>query len=285
MFTMQARMAALRATQSVISRLPPAGHPESIASRLITPRLLALSRARLVSGRVNAERFDLRLGDYTEMKAWLTGSQDRDVLAFCCQELQPGGIAVDLGANVGFISVPLGRYAQTIGARVLAVEALPSNAERLHAHVSRAELEDRITVVLAAVGDRLETLQIAVDAGTGFTTNGVLVRSPTADHRVYLEVQVQPLGDIFDAHAIERIDVLKIDVEGFEPKVLEGARALFERGAVRAGVLEVNEVHLAAHGWSRDRLLALLDKFDVDVFSLRPGGDVATDLNVGFRAR
>jgi FkbM family methyltransferase len=215
----------------------------------------------------------------------LTGREDAEIVAFCREHLPPAGVAVDVGANVGFVSVPVGRFAAKTAGRVLAIEALPANTERLRRHIARAGLIDTVDVVGSAAGASPGTAVITVDREFGFTTNGVITDAPVGDNFERTSISVATLDGLCDERRIERIDVIKIDVEGFEPFVLQGAGDLLARGAVGRGVLEVNEPHLARNGWTRDRLFKLMKELGVQPYPLKAGGDIATDFNVAFVAR
>jgi hypothetical protein len=69
-----------------------------------------------------------------------------------------------------------------------------------------------------------------------------------------LAVPVQRLDDFLDAKAIDRVDVLKIDVEGFENEVLAGAERSLEGGRIRAMLVEFNEWCLTQAGSSASAL-------------------------------
>jgi Methyltransferase FkbM domain len=66
------------------------------------------------------------------------------------------------------------------------------------------------------------------------------------------EVATERLSDYLDAKGIDRVALLKIDVEGAEPLVLAGARPHLERGAVRALLLELDAKHLANFGYTAE---------------------------------
>ncbi|HEY3728970.1 MAG TPA: FkbM family methyltransferase [Solirubrobacteraceae bacterium] len=123
-------------------------------------------------------------------------------------EIRPRNI-IDVGANIGVASVWLiGRYG---GSRVVAVEPAPDNAELARLNLER----NRITaeVVQAAIGPRAGTARF------GLNSNSTLGRIEDEGIEVDL-VTPQSLVDRFPAQ--ERIDLVKIDVEGAEQELFEG---------------------------------------------------------------
>lgn len=282
-----ARWCLIRAARPLMTRLPEWARVEGLACRLVTPRLLAAGRGNEARGKVNGSEYALSLSDYLEAKAWITGRQAPDVVAFCRANLPPGGVACDVGANVGFITVPLGKQALSSGGRVIAIEALPRNVKRLRQHVAWAGVENSVEIVACAVGNAPGDVEITVEPGDGFTSNG-LVRRIGEDRfpgrSDSVRVAADTLDAICEARGIETIHVIKLDVEGFEPLVLQGAQRLLSRGAIRAGILEINESLLALRGWRRDTVLQLLLDNGLRPEPLRVGGDLRTDWDIAFRA-
>ena len=67
----------------------------------------------------------------TEAEAVWSGSYDEHTLAVLKTCLEAGDNLLDVGANVGLIAVPMARHLQATGGRVIAVEPVPANAERI----------------------------------------------------------------------------------------------------------------------------------------------------------
>lgn len=133
-----------------------------------------------------------------------------------------GGVALDVGANVGNHTLYL---AGVLGLRVLSFEPVPSNRDLLLRMVDLNDLGGRITVLPYACGDApgevfLET-DVAGNPGTYHISEGG--RGEKAELVVLDEV----FGTI--APEAEDVAVLKIDVEGAEPAVLRGARRTIDR--------------------------------------------------------
>lgn len=149
------------------------------------------------------------------------GAYEPHVAATLDRLLGPGDVFVDVGANVGFHTV---RAARSVGGggRVVAVEANPENA-RLIAHtVDRNDL-DNVEILPFALAGRLGHVTfgshigsnggfLAQDAATASSGRGTLVPTITMDG----------LG-------LDRIDVVKIDVEGAEALVIDGSVGVIER--------------------------------------------------------
>lgn len=126
----------------------------------------------------------------------------------------PGSVVWDVGANVGFFSL----LAARLGARVHAFEPLPASAAALRGHVAANGYGERVTVHERAVAARSRRAPFLVVDEASWSH--LADRGPHPRARDRIEVEVVALDDL----ALPRPDVVKIDVEGSEVAVLEGAR-------------------------------------------------------------
>jgi hypothetical protein len=87
-----------------------------------------------------------------------------------------------------------------------------------------------VRCVHAALGARRETLPLYVNQNSELNT---LVRDGYRGHHTVEEAAVDTIDDFCEANSIEAIDILKIDVQGWEIAVLDGARRMISHGKVR----------------------------------------------------
>jgi len=125
-------------------------------------------------------------------------------------------VFADVGAHVGYYAVRMARCYK----RVHAFEPNPMSVEKLKRNLELNGITNA-TVHPYALGDREEvrTLHLA-GASSSFHAPPV---SPHA-HRGAVEVLVKRMDDV-----LERADAVKIDVEGWEERVIEGMRNIIER--------------------------------------------------------
>jgi FkbM family methyltransferase len=150
--------------------------------------------------------------------------------------LDPRERAVDVGANIGYMT-GLMAVRTGSGGTVYAFEPHPEVFEELSDNVTKWQELDEIasfSLFSLALGD--EAGRALLDVPDAFKSNrgvatlrqknrGAMVSSSA------LPVRVEKLDDVLQAE--ERIGILKIDVEGHELAVLQGAEGLVERGFVR----------------------------------------------------
>jgi FkbM family methyltransferase len=134
----------------------------------------------------------------------------------------PGGCVVDVGAHVGLHALEAARAVGS-GGRVLAFDPQPYNVDRIGRHAVLNGLYN-ILGFCAAVGDRDDFIKLPMQSERDRARLSLLGSSPS-DEGAFVEVPIRRLDTVLDAHAINRVDVLKVDVEGYELEVLRGLGA------------------------------------------------------------
>ncbi|WP_247894254.1 FkbM family methyltransferase [Azospirillum sp. B510] len=145
---------------------------------------------------------------------------EQEVLLFR-QCVRPGDRVIDVGANIGAHTVALARLVGPAG-RVLALEPIDANHRLLCGNLALNGL-DWADGLLAAAGAADGTLHLAGVAMDEEGNYGALSLEALAGDR---PVPVHRLDGIAGA---DRIRLIKIDVEGMEAEVLDGARGLIAR--------------------------------------------------------
>lgn len=131
--------------------------------------------------------------------------------------VKAGQIVYDIGANVGFFTVLLGRLVGSGGA-VYAFEPVPETS-RSARHNAELNGFAHITVFANAVGRRTGTVQLAL---RGESTWAKFADEQTTGPT--LEVPLVAIDDLVSAGTIRPPSLVKIDVEGAELEVIEGMR-------------------------------------------------------------
>ena len=176
---------------------------------------------------------DLKLRCYvknnaTERDIVFGGACDnQQELSLVLAQLQPGNIFLDVGANCGLFALAAAKKVGERG-RVVAIEPNPAMTERLRFNVLANGFQN-IDVKECAAGDMPGTAELCVYVKE-------MGRSSLVETSVgpRIAVSVMPLTDILQELGIDRIDVMKIDVEGFEDRALlpllqDGARRFWPR--------------------------------------------------------
>jgi len=186
-------------------------------------------------------RVNLDLHAWLERIAFLTGGYEDDLVRFLLQLTRASGrpgYLLDIGANIGLISVPytLMRQAEgAAGAAPLAVcfEAIASNFAALQRHVQLNGLQEKMLVFRQALGDVAATVDIQVEGdlheGEGTGTANILPAG--SDYQcVRQTLEIRTLDSLADSGALPPgCAIVKIDTDGYDLKILLGARRFLER--------------------------------------------------------
>jgi FkbM family methyltransferase len=197
--------------------------------------------------------------DDTRLTPWVRsqGVWEADVMKLLRSTLRPGGVFVDVGANVGFHTVLASQVVGPTG-HVVAVEPAPWTLELLRANLWRSGAS--ATVLPVGAADAAGRVQLAVDEGH---RSGARVAASGG-----IEVEAARLDDLLPDLVA---DVLKVDVEGAEPLVLRGARKLIERSPHLLVVVEFrDELHLS--GESAADVLEFYESLGFELCLLRRNG-------------
>ena len=148
----------------------------------------------------------------------------------------PDAITLDIGANIGLTALTIATA--TPRGRVFAFEPVPQNAEFLRANV-RANGVENVTVVEAAVGIRDGEIVSMTMPVCG--AHAAVIRSPDHKQPASVSVPLISLDEWATTALVRRVDLLKIDVEGYEPDVLYGGAALLASSRPRI-LMEFNTI-------------------------------------------
>ena len=177
--------------------------------------------------------------------------------------LGPDDLFLDVGANFGYHTL----VAAAAGARVHAFEPVPRLRTRLENNIRRNRLVERVTVSEVALGASNGTapfyLASRVDDGSHSLIAGV-----PADSIEEITVPTRRLDDYLTATGSEPPTLVKIDVEGAEALVLDGASALLDGPRAPTMIVETADRLADLLGESASSVLARLFRRDYRVWSI-----------------
>jgi FkbM family methyltransferase len=178
--------------------------------------------------------------------------------------LSPGDTCFDVGANVGFFTLIAARLVGRRG-RVVAFEPGPDNLQVLRQNLA-ANAATQVTVSASAVSntDGSGRLRLADYSG------GHSLAPPQATEASgVIAVDTVTLDAFVRDHDIGAPDVVKIDVEGAEPAVLEGMATLLDEHRPVL-VVEIDAASQAEHDDQLERIRTVLQVHDYGMRRLEP---------------
>ena len=251
-------------TRSGFGRQRPGALPRTLWQLADSRRLGTVTRARLrnlvtrlAPGPFDIEAEDIRLRAYpaenhSDRVAMARGRlPDRDERAAIAPYLSDGGTFVDVGANIGLYALWAARRVGPSG-RVIAVEPHPATAERLSFNIA-ANGHDNIRVVRSAVGKTEGTAKLHASAGGNSGQSSLLADVAFRSEQAF-RVPVRPLLDIVTEAGLSAIDVLKVDIEGYEDRAIVPFLETAPEALLPRAVLVETDV---ADCWETDCLAAL----------------------------
>jgi len=151
----------------------------------------------------------------------IDGVYDVHAINFVLKALKSGSVFLDVGANIGVFSLPAARKVGSLG-RVIAIEASPRVFLYLERNVALNELSN-VRPFQCAVANRDGQTVPFYEAPVEKFGMGSL---GAQFHNSPVPVLCRTLDQILNEQQIEKVDVMKVDVEGFEAAVFEGAEKL-----------------------------------------------------------
>lgn len=161
-------------------------------------------------------KFALPAGDVSLVPALVGGYYEQLELMVYQRLAEASSVIADVGANIGLYSC-VGAASTGDASRTFAFEPAPDNLEFLARNVAQNGLEGRVVIIGEAVSDAPGQARFHLSDGIG---NHSLAANNAGSGR-HVDVPVTTIDRYF---AGERVDILKVDVEGFDVHVLRGAR-------------------------------------------------------------
>jgi FkbM family methyltransferase len=175
---------------------------------------------------------------------------------FCLHVLRREDLFCDVGANAGVYTV---LASKAVGCRSVAFEPVPRTFAVLMQNVWANDIAGRVDARQCGVGREAAMLHFTTELGS---MNHV-VQQP-ADRTV--EVPVATLDQLLEGRVPR---VIKVDVEGFESAVIDGARATLSHPDCAAVIMEVVRA-LERYGHTREQVIAQMGGFGFEPFWYDP---------------
>ncbi len=202
---------------------------------------------------------------------------DRHILAFGCYDaelhdyleahLKPGMICLDVGANMGEVALQMARLVGP-GGRVYAFEPVDHVRERLRANVVRNGYEASVLVREEALLDREGPAEIRASLPTAANQGRAsLIDDENAFLTQRLPVVTTTLDRFAARESLPRIDLVKVDIQGSEPRMIRGAEKSFERYGPDV-LMEVAPWELRFEGMTGGDLIRQMEGFGYEAYRI-----------------
>jgi FkbM family methyltransferase len=193
-------------------------------------------------------KYDLDLSHTVMWRIYSRGIYEGNTIRHLAKMLRRGAfgktpVFLDIGANIGVYSLLVAKLSPE--SQVHSFEPNPAALEILRSNIALNEV-DNIHVHAVGLSDKEETCRLYNESMAQASLH------KTGQHGDYIDIQVRPLDAVLDDIGVSRVDLIKIDVEGHEPAVLDGAERMFAHNKRMAVIMEIDKN--AALTGTRDQL-------------------------------
>lgn len=219
--------------------------------------------SRLVPGAivydwVNGSKFLVKTGETGLTGNIYTGLHEFPDMGFLLHFLRAEDLFVDIGANVGSYTI---LACSAVGARGIAFEPVPSTYKRLVDNVRLNYLDKKVQCINKGIGAQDGTIAFSSDSDT---TNHVLISGEKCDSTIIVEVT--SLDTVLSG---KNPLLIKIDVEGYETPVLEGAQEILKKQSLQAVIVELNGSG-ERYGFDESKIVELMLRNGFRTYSYNP---------------
>jgi len=212
-------------------------------------------------------RFVSMSNNVSSLVACIEGSRDPSIDRLLRKRLAPGGVFCDVGANIGTYTIPASALVGDRG-KVLAFEPHPRTLSYLQRNVALNGAAN-VVIIGKALGSEAGSVTLVFDPGNAGETHVKRSAGETG-----IAVDVTTLDEELHALGVDRVDYLKIDVEGFELSVLHGASRTITANPAMMIQLEMVAGHAAEYGVRLDDVSAFLRSYGLTAHTVTSDGDL-----------
>jgi FkbM family methyltransferase len=164
-----------------------------------------------------------------EAVAYDLAEQERDIYGKGETGVHAGDVVLDCGANIGVFT----RKALDLGARrVIAIEPAPENVECLRRNFAAEIAQGRVLVYPKGVWNKEDVLELKVDPKNSAKDTFVRASDPAVKYD-HVRVPLTTVDQLTRELKLERVDFIKMDIEGAEQKAIAGARQTIAKNKPR----------------------------------------------------
>ena len=231
----------------------------------ICKKLVNKNRPFFIGQAPSGEKFLGKFTDYLSAQIAVVPHYDEGLLSALKSAVIPGKAYLDIGANLGLTSAVIAKYSPQ--STVYAFEPVPETFLRAAGTIALNDLKN-VVVIDIALGKENSTVpmyfspEVTSSASVGSfiqeqVSGNAEIIGATKDKQQKVEVELWRLDDVQQKLGIGPVGFMKIDVEGFEYNVVQGAvRAIADNKPII--MYEYNAIMAPQAGWSVQSMSDLL---------------------------
>ncbi len=241
----------------------------SILMRLYFPYLAPVLPTKEIVTLHDGIRMELVLNEYVQSQLYLFGTFEPATIKVLKRPVKTGDTALDIGANVGYMSLVLAKCVGNSG-KVFSFEPDSKNFASLKRNLE-LNPDCNIEPIAKAVSDSHQPIRL-YHAKFDFNA-GAHSMLPSEKHSSdFVEIEATTIDEFVTSHGLKKVDVIKIDIEGAEMKAFNGMSETLRRSRPFV-VCELCEEHQVRAGYSTQAVKKwMAETFDMQAFKVMESG-------------
>lgn len=213
----------------------------------------------------NGVRWSLDISEGIDLAIYLAGSFEKGTLRSIHRALKPGMTVLDIGANIGAHCLPMAKRVGSSG-RVIAIEPTDFAFSKLEANLAlNPSLASSVTLKKMILLDPTTPKPEHLYSSWSLTPGGEKHPKHVGTLHSSAAAEGVTLDQLVEAQGLDRLDFIKLDVDGFECKVLRGATQTLKKFKPPM-MIELCSYGLEEHGDSMDELLRILSSHGYQLY-------------------
>ncbi|MDG4476041.1 FkbM family methyltransferase [Thiovibrio frasassiensis] len=192
----------------------------------------------------------------------LVGNYEKNDLLYLLSMIRDGDTFFDIGANIGLFSLLVAKKNCTV--KVHSFEPIPINSCLFKASLCLNEIES-VNLNQCCVGDFVGDIEFSLASDSAYSSIHDTGRFPEIKK---IKAKITTLDEYLKMNDLTRIDIMKIDVEGAEKLVLDGARNILSNNLVkpRLVLMELFDKNFDLFGTSIDDVVNVMKLYKYKAF-------------------
>ena len=155
-------------------------------------------------------------------------------------ELKQNMICIDLGSNIGYYAVIESNIVGESG-KIFAIEPSPVNFPILKSNLENQKMNNFLAYNIA-IGDKNENMEFIISSKSNWSKIRMNNEKINSEDKI-IKIPVKTLDSFVQENDIKKIDILRMDVEGFEYNIIVGANNVLEKYKPKIFV-EIHKMYL-----------------------------------------
>ena len=216
-------------------------------------------------------RIEINVDDWIQQQIFFFGIYDAPGINFIKKTLKPDDVFIDIGANIGIYSLSAsGILQKERGGMVVAFEPVTPVFERLTENIKMNQA-DNIVPYRMAIFEKNTTLELFVSNRENLGMSSMFHHD--MESGVTEKVKAVRLDDFMEQNRVQKVSLIKIDIEGAELHALRGMTKTIQQFRPVL-MIEISENVLEGKDSSGREIAGFMNKLGYAPYTIGPSGDI-----------